>query len=237
MKSILRALCLFACMFVVVGCASSGGDFAHQDFTFSGEKRTYAVYKPKDYNPTKSYPTILFLHGLFESGNDGKANTGVGIGPAIAKHPDWYHCVVVFAQTSSSWRDDDQLPLAMATLDDAQKHYAIDPNRVVVTGLSTGGHAVWKLGAEHPERFAALAPLCAYSDYDDVGRLTHYPIWAFHNRYDMFVMSSSTDDMCEKINDAGGNARKTIYTAIGHDCWDRAYDDEKFALWLQNQHR
>lgn len=232
-----RLLLVAFCLFTGLGCATGPGDLDKQSFIYSGESRNYAVYKPPGYDPNRAYPTILFLHGLFEGGNDGKAMTKVGIGPAIYKHPDWFKCVVVFAQTSGSWRDPDEQPLAMATLQDAEKRFAIDPNRVVLTGLSTGGEAVWKLGAKYPDKFAALAPLCAYSDYDDVPKLLHTPIWAFHNSIDPFVSSGSTDKMVKKINDAGGDARKTIYTTFGHNCWDATYNTQKVVDWLQNQHK
>lgn len=221
-----------------IGCAGEGkvGEFRKQSFTFGSEDRKYCVYTPEGYDPQKRYPTVLFLHGLFEGGNSGTGATKVGIGPAIRDKPERFkNAIVVFAQTSGSWRDDDQLPLAIATLDDAQKNFAIDRSRVTLTGLSTGGAAVWKLGGRYPGRFAALMPLCAFSSEDDVPALTRYPIWAFHNRFDPFVGVWNTSGMCEKINTKGGHARHTVYGAFGHDCWDRAYGDKDVVAWMLGQ--
>lgn len=220
----------------VVGCSSNSNvNFKEQTFSYGSEQRGYVVYTPPNYDPARKYPTIFFMHGLFESGNDGWAATHVGIGPAIKDHPERFNCLVVFAQTSSSWKNDDQLPLAIAILDDAERHYAVDPGRVTATGLSTGGACVWKLGARYPGRFAALAPLCAFSSDDDVPNLTRYPIWAFHNRFDPFVGVWNTTGMCEKINTAGGHAKYEVYGAFGHDCWDKAYDNKDFVAWMQGQ--
>jgi len=216
------------------GCASNV-EFKRQSCVFNGETRNYAVYVPAGYDEKKAYPAILFLHGLFEGGNDGKDMTTVGLGPAIAKHPQRWNAVVIFAQTSGSWRDSDQHPLALATLDAAAKKYHINPKRVVLTGLSTGGAGVWRLGAQHPRRYAPLAPICAYSAYDEVPKLTKIPIWAFHNSTDPFVSSGSTDEMVKRINAAGGNARKTIYGRFGHNCWDAAYGNAKVVEWLTTQ--
>ena len=225
---------------VGIGCedesAKSASLFQKQTFVYDGQNRKYAVYTPPGYDSRKQYPTIVFLHGLFEGGNNGTSMTKVGIGPA-AKNGDLYHCLIVFPQTSASWLDDDQLPLAMATLDDAEKHYGIDANRIVLTGVSYGGAAVWKLAAQYPGRFAALAPLCANSDEDDIAKLTKYPVWAFHNHYDPIVGVWNTNDMAKAINDAGGHVRKTIYGNFGHDCWDETYSDAKVAQWLQSQSR
>jgi len=226
---------------LAVGCASdrsaSNTSFQKQSFVYDGKSRNYAVYTPPGYDARKQYPTILFLHGLFENGNDGHGMTTVGLGPALKEHADLFHCVVVFPQTSDSWRDDDQLPMAIATLDDAEKRFGIDPNRIVLTGVSTGGAGVWKLGAAYPDRFAALAPLCAFSDESDASKLTKLPVWAFHNRFDPIVGVWNTSSMAKAVNDAGGHVRETIYGAFGHDCWDETYSNPKVIEWLQSQVR
>lgn len=221
----------------VVGCSSSGQKvaFKEETFNYGSESRKYAVYTPPNYDPTKKYPTVLFLHGLFEGGDDGVGQTKVGLGPAIKEHPERFNCIVVFPQTPDSWKDDDQLPLAIATLDDATRNFGIDPSRVTLTGVSTGGCGVWKLGARYPGRFAALMPLCAFSSDDDVPNLTRYPIWAIHNRFDPIVGVWNTSGMCGKINTAGGHAKSTVYGGFGHDCWDKAYGDKNVVAWIQGQ--
>jgi predicted peptidase len=125
----------------------------------------------------------------------------------------------------------------MDILDACQAKYRIDPKRVYLTGLSTGGYGVWALGAKYPERFAALVPLCAHSGEKYARKLTQMPIWAFHNGGDPIVFSTSTTGTVKKINKHGGNAKQTIYAAIGHDCWSEAYGDRKLWDWLAKQHK
>ena len=38
--------------------------------------------------------------------------------------------------------------------------YPIDPDKVYLTGLSQGGFGTWATAAQHPEKFAAVAPVC-----------------------------------------------------------------------------
>jgi len=45
-------------------------------------------------------------------------------------------------------------------LDQVAAKYAVDPKRVYRTGLSMGGYGTWKLGLQHPGRFAVLVPIC-----------------------------------------------------------------------------
>lgn len=243
MKPWIRLLSLVVVAIGAVGCAG-GGSFkdtgpgaakiTNETFVYQGDSRPFAVYTPAGYDGKKKYPTILFLHGLGEGGSNGKSMTAVGIGPALRKNPERFNCIVVMPQAAGSWKNADEQPAAMAALDEAMKRYAIDPSRITLTGLSTGGAAVWNLGAKYPNRFAALAPLCAYSDYDSIPKLTKYPIWAVSNSTDPFVPASSTHEMTQRINVAGGNAKKTIFSAFGHNCWDSAYDDVQFVAWLQS---
>ncbi|MBL9215603.1 MAG: prolyl oligopeptidase family serine peptidase [Opitutaceae bacterium] len=43
--------------------------------------------------------------------------------------------------------------------------YAIDRERILLTGASMGGAACWYLVSHYPDRFAAAAPFCGYCDY------------------------------------------------------------------------
>lgn len=237
MGSLIRSVCLCLGLLLVVGCSGSSVsniNFDKQKVVFNGEEQPYAVYKPQNYDPKKSYPTIIFLHGLFEKGSNGTSQTKVGIGPAIAKNPERFNCIVVLPQTPSNWQEPESVELAGLVLDDAQKKYNIDPRKIVITGLSNGGAGAWLLGAKYPGRFAGLAPLCAFAEYDTTPKLTTVPIWAFHNSADFVVGASGTKEMVERINKAGGRAQVTIYSGFGHNCWDEAYSDPKVIAWLQS---
>ena len=242
-----RIVSLLALVALAVGCSSApragknvGGvdtGFAIRKISFGGDTTKYATYVPDDYQPGKLYPTVLFLHGQFEGGSDGVSPTQVGIGPKLDKLSKKYPMIVIFPQTRGDWRDRKKAPLAMAVLDDAQRRLPIDPDRVVLCGLSTGGYGVWSIGAKYASRFSALVPMCAFLDLDDVPRLLTLPIWAFHNSLDPFVSSGNTMKMTKAINAAGGRAKFTEYGAFGHDCWDRAFGDEDLIKWMLSQRR
>ena len=48
----------------------------------------------------------------------------------------------------------------MAILDEVMSEYKTDPKHVYLTGLSMGGSGTFSLAAAHPERWAAIAPIC-----------------------------------------------------------------------------
>jgi predicted peptidase len=49
-------------------------------------------------------------------------------------------------------------------LADVQKRYAIDPERIAVTGFSMGGAAAWHVAAHHAGRWAAAAPGAGFAE-------------------------------------------------------------------------
>jgi len=212
--------------------------FATKQFTFAGETRNYTVFIPHSYNPQSRYPVIVFLHGVLESGSDGKKCVTVGIGPAVSERAKTFPFIVVFPQSGGDWKGEEKVRLCLATLDQILKDYpAADPGRVILTGLSNGGDGTWSIGAAHPERFAALVPMCAEGDYDDVPKLTSIPIWCFHNSVDPFRSSGNARGMCDRIKAAGGNVKYTQYGGFGHDCWTRTYEEGEVFQWMLAQHR
>jgi len=202
------------------------------------DKSKYSVFVPFNYDANVKSPAIVFLHGLFEGGSDGVKNTTVGLGPIIAKDPKKYPYIILFVQTGGGgWTSDREYDKVIAVLDDASRRYSIDPDRVTLTGLSTGGRGVWGTAAKYPTRFAALVPICGYEVKKAVEKIKSIPTWAFHNRGDPFVNSSASSNMVKWIKKAGGNAKVSLYGAVGHDAWSRAYRDKELWTWIASQRR
>ena len=112
---------------------------------------------------------------------------------------------------------------------------AVDVLRVYLTGTSMGGYGTWQTAIEHPDRFAAIVPICGGGDPRKARRITHLPVWAFHGQIDDTVPVSETLKMVEALRAAGGNVRVTIYPHLGHDSWTETYDDPKLYKWLLGQ--
>jgi predicted peptidase len=239
-------------LFTLVGCASGDGiikqanagapegtGMSKRMMQRGDRTRMYGLFIPVNYSPDKKWPVIVFLHGVGEGGSNASDNLTVGLGPVIAKSPKTFPFIAVFPQSASGrWpADSDQAEDIVTILDSVSKSYNVDQDRVILTGLSTGGFGTWTIGAKYRDRFAALVPMCAYSSQEDIPKLTQMPIWAFHNSADPFVLSSSTEDMVAGINRQGGRARMTIYSAMGHDCWIRAYGDPELYQWMLAQRR
>ncbi len=120
----------------------------------------------------------------------------------------------------------------VALLDEVSATYAIDDDRLYVTGLSMGGYGTWGLAARQPNRFAAIAPICGGGDPTKAASFAHVPVWAFHGGKDSVVPVRRTQEMIEALRATGAEARLTIYPDADHDSWTETYANPKLYEWL-----
>ena len=94
----------------------------------------------------------------------------VGIGPAIKKREKDFPFIVVIPRAEGV-RLGSRIPRtrkrALAMLDEVMKEYKVDPKRQYLTGLSMGGMGTWSIAMAHPDRFAAIVPICGRGDTED----------------------------------------------------------------------
>ena len=231
--------------------------FLNVETTVGEETRRAVIYVPAEYSPDLAWPMVVFLHGAGERGDDGLIPTEVGIGSAIRRFPDRYPAIVLFPQCPADayWNSiEDHLDALMAL---ARERYRIDEDRLYLTGLSMGGYGCWTWGAATAERWAAMMPICGGGNVNDLGglmkepmpddaypplkdrvkALAKMPIWAFHGLADETVPSFRTKQMVRMLENEGGEPRHTEYEGVGHNSWDRAYQDRRVARWLFRQER
>ena len=213
-----------------------GTGFVQRQFEFDGTPQTLWVFLPKNYSADRKFPAVVFLHGLFEAGQ-GDACLSGGLGPVIAEHPESWPFVTIFPQSNGTWRGADRDRYVIAALDAAQATYSIDPDRVILAGLSYGALGTWQIGANHPDRFAALVPVSGHSATALVQRLVLLPVWAFDMKGDPIVNSQSSEEMCSQLRQRGGVARLTEFVGVGHDCWELVVHQSNLVDWMLQQHR
>jgi predicted esterase len=200
--------------------------------TEQGERK-YTVYVPEGYDGSKIYPVILFLHGSGERGQDGIIPAQVGLGPAIVHRPGGAAALVVFPQARQTWAANSaDSKAALAALADVMTAYATDPKRVVLTGLSMGGRGSWELACDGPERFAAVVPICGPGRPDQASRMKNLPVWSFCGDADRATTVLGIRTMIETLKREGAGARLTEYRGVGHNSWDRAYNDPELIDWM-----
>jgi pimeloyl-ACP methyl ester carboxylesterase len=125
----------------------------------------YLLYLPGDYQASgaKHWPMILFLHGAGERGADLDLVAKHGPPKLVAQKQE-FPFVIVSPQCPAGQRWDDEALVAL--LDHVLAKYKVDTTRIYLTGLSMGGYGTWSLAVNHPERFAAAAPILRRRRWD-----------------------------------------------------------------------
>ncbi len=199
-------------------------------------KFDYLLFLPEGYDKAdKRWPLILFLHGAGERGNN-LEKVKIHGPPKIVETKKDFPFIVVSPQCPNRRGGWDAEALN-ALLKDITAQYKVDRDRIYLTGLSMGGYGTWRLGAAHPEWFAALVPICGGGDPREIGRLTHIPIWVFHGAKDQAVPLKRSEEMVEAIKKAGGNVKLTVYPEAGHDSWTETYNNPELYKWLLEHKR
>jgi predicted peptidase len=207
----------------------------------------YLLYVPPEYraDPMNAkhgdghgWPLVLFLHGAGERGSDLKLVEMHGPPKLVAQGKQFPFILISPQCPKDEWWDGQ---LLTQLLDHMEKQFKVDADRIYVTGLSMGGYGTWDLARRHPNRFAAIAPICGGSEPSLVSLfpgMKALPIWAFHGADDKTVPTSRSEDMVDALHKAGNaNVKLTIYRNTGHDSWTKTYQDPAFWEWLLSQKR
>lgn len=228
-------------------------DFTSPDFqkkTFydpqNGNVLPYRLYIPEDYNSSKKYPVILFLHGLGEVGTDNEIHIR-NIRSMFLYNGDLASQAIIVCPQSYEWwyldreSQGDQkgtLGSALHLLDEIKANYSCDSNRIYVTGLSMGGYATWELLQEYGDVFAAGMPICGGGDSSKAYILKDIPIKIYHSKDDPTVSFSSSLNMYNAIVNAGGQKISFVrLDGLGHNSWDYAYGDREAFCWMLAQNK
>jgi predicted peptidase len=194
----------------------------------------YLLFLPEGYGrSSEKWPLMLFLHGAGESGTDLQKVKLHGP-PAVAETNRAFPFILVSPQSPGRGWNPDSLN---ALLDEIIARYRVDRDRVYLTGLSMGGYGSWALAAAHPEKFAAVVPICGGGNTSDAAKLAHLPIWVFHGGKDPTVPIRRSEEMVEAIKAVGGNVKFTVYPEAGHDSWTETYNNPELYRWLLQQTR
>ncbi len=196
----------------------------------------YHLFLPDDYGrvPARQWPLIVHLHGIGERGKDLSRVKIHGHNKIVTPRPGFpFILVSPLCPDHTDWNK--HLAALDGLLDEVMADYAVDTTRVYLTGLSMGGNGAWQLALEYPERFAALAPVCGWSEPERAARLKDLPIWAFQGALDSVVPVSGSEEMVAAVNQAGGQARVTIYPVLHHDSWTMTYANDELFEWFLEQ--
>lgn len=182
----------------------------------------------------RPWPLVLFLHGSGERGHDLDLVQREGLPQRVtagARFP--FLLVAPQCPAGETWT----LRRLDTVLDHVCERWPVASDAIYVTGLSMGGAATWSLAARHPDRFAAIIPVCGGGNPRFAKRLRKLPIWTFHGEDDDAMPIADTRAMVAELQRWGAPVRFTPYANAGHDVWTETYALPELYSWLLQQRR
>ena len=221
------------------------------------DSHRFIVFAPESdqLRSSEPLPVFLFMHGFGENGTNGVTQIHNNFGPDIAKMQEFYPFIAVCVQTSNDreWAPGGvQVQQTLKILDQVMAAYNADPDRVILTGVSSGGRGVWTNAADLSGRFAAAVPIAAdgSDDRNDAGSEAtnapadppaesladaRLPMWIMYNAGD-FVAEGCRQNR-EELLTAGLSPMVTEYQQAGHNAWSRSYSNKAMYAWCLEQNR
>ncbi len=230
--------------------------YLRKEFESAGNILPYRILYPDNYDKTKKYPLILFLHGAGERGSDNEKQLVHGAKLFLKdENRNAYPAIILVPQCpeESYWaavRIDRSIQPYRISFDYNEKPHwplvaanelvkkiineeAVDKSRIYITGLSMGAMGTFESVYRYPDLYAAALPICGGGDtklYDK--RVKKTAFWLFHGASDSVVDVKLSREMLAKLKSLKVKNKYSEYPGVDHNSWDNAFADPEFLSWM-----
>lgn len=225
----------------------------------TGDTLRYRLLLPENFDPAKSYPLVLFLHGAGERGNDNAKQLVHGSKlflmpearknyPAIVVFPQcdsldfWSNVLIKTNDSTKKWEFEFQengeptkaMSLLLQWLPGFENQFLIQPQHRYVMGLSMGGMGTFEIVRRKPGYFAAAIPICGGAHPKTVPAMKQTNFWIFHGQKDDVVPYQFSEKIAKAFSVlyVKGEVSLTLYEDANHNSWDKAFAEPDLLPWL-----
>jgi predicted esterase len=175
-----------------------------------GTAQPYALYVPPDYDPARTYPLVVDLHGSF--------NTHWGEGAVFSRYgreDPRFMRVAICARACMLYE-----PLALKDLWDVvaevKARYNIDADKLCFVGYSAGAYAIHHLAIAYPDRIGAAVAVAGAGNGANAATLAGLPLLLRNGFDDSVVPWTGAAGRMALVQDAGTGVQVEILPATGH---------------------
>jgi hypothetical protein len=194
---------------------------------------------PENWNPERSYPLYVRLHGLSDIYGSRIQYLTRYLGPQLV-----FEGTFEDGYTLLPWGRGNLWYQGIAETDvwdcigAAEARIHVDSARKYLTGMSMGGYGAWKIGAKSPETWAALGIYAAALWYggsgvmnaDVIGNLKHVPVFFICGTADGLLAENQL--AFQLLGDAGDPDLEFETFAGGHE--SRLENWQTMYAWIRN---
>lgn len=213
-----------------------------------GRKMPFRLFIPTGPRMAKSCALILSLHGIGEAGTDNERQ--LKIQPQVLNliTPAWQAKQPAFLLApqhpkGERWADENMTDLspsasiALEILNEVIHTYpSIDPNRIYITGYSSGGAGTFDIVWKTPGKFAAAVPTSSAWLPANIRKDNLIPLWVVIAKGDKGLVEA-LPLVTDKIKNLGGAPRVTLVDGGHGEGWKKAYSNQELITWLYQQRR
>lgn len=220
----------------------------------------YRILYPENFDASKKYPIVLFLHGRGESGNDNekqlthgakmfltaefrKNHPSIVVFPQCAENSYWANVEIETINTKRFFNflkggaPTKSMSLVLKLTDQLTKQAYADQNRIYVGGLSMGGMGTFEILRRKPKTFAAAFAICGGDNILNAKKYKNVPLWIFHGGMDDVVNPQLSYSIYKELIKLGHEPKFTIYPNANHNSWDSTFAEPGLLPWVFDQHK
>lgn len=191
---------------------------------FDNEPRTrggFSLYVPESYTPDRAWPLVVALHGgsghgrgfLWNWLRDARSFGAILAAPTSAGN-----------SLGSTWAlmgDDNDTPNLARIVAQVREKWNIDPQRLLLTGMSDGGTFCYVSALDSQSPFTHIAPVSAtfhpmLVSMADADRLRGLPIFLVHGALDWMFPVEVARQAQKALTAAGANVTYTEIDDLSH---------------------
>uniref|UniRef100_A0A0A6YVN5 LC-Est1C n=2 Tax=uncultured organism TaxID=155900 RepID=A0A0A6YVN5_9ZZZZ len=162
----------------------------------------YRLYVPTTYDGTKAFPLVIALHGMGGDENSYFDSYQRGAFMIEAENRGYIVACPKGRQPASMYVGPAERDV-MDVIAEVRRDYKIDPDRIYMTGHSMGGYGTWSIAMNHPDVFAALAPVAGGGNPLGMANIAHIPQLVVHGDNDKTVPVERSRVMVEAAKKHG----------------------------------
>lgn len=258
MKKIIPILII--CLFTTVVKAQDLSKFKKETYIVGNDTLPYRILYPENFDATKKYPIVLFLHGRGESGNDNQKQLNNGGKLFLSEnYRQNFPSIVIFPQCAedSYWSNVDietvsnkrfftfqkggeatkSMSLVLKFTDEFFKKSFADQSKIYVGGLSMGGMGTFEILRRRTKTFAAAFAICGGDNPANAKKYKNVPLWIFHGGLDDVVNPQLSYQVFRALKQLGNEPKYTIYPKANHNSWDSTFAEPALFPWLFGQQK
>ncbi|WP_456315535.1 carboxylesterase family protein [Pseudomonas shirazensis] len=228
-----NSITLLLILFSAMGFAQSETNGKLKTVVVANYELGYALHKPANIKEKKTL--IVFISGDGEKGTDIEKVKINGPLKYLKTHQLDAYVLAPQCKEGEKWSIESIYELILKI----QKENKIDPDRIYVTGLSSGGWAAWNLALSYPDMFAAIVPISGFVDLielESACEIANIPTRIYHGLLDDVVKVDYAIAIYKELKKCNAkDVQLTIFDDAGHDSWTRVYDNPEIYDWMLKQ--